>query len=88
MILPSYVILPSVEPVLSTLDLYAEEVPRSEKPYLNFVIEDELLKRIDDFRYAQRFPSRAAAVKALLEWALARPDAKDCVPRPEEEPPD
>jgi hypothetical protein len=42
----------------------------SEKPLLNFVIEPDLLKKIDDFRYKQRFPTRAAAIKWLLEYAL------------------
>lgn len=42
----------------------------SEKPLLNFVIGPDLLKRIDDFRYKQRFPTRAAAIKWLLEFAL------------------
>ncbi len=37
---------------------------------IHFVIPPELLKRIDDFRFAHRFPSRAAAIKWLLEWAL------------------
>jgi hypothetical protein len=47
----------------------------SEKPLLNFVIEPELLKRIDDFRYKQRFPTRAAAIKWLLDWALSQKPA-------------
>jgi hypothetical protein len=42
----------------------------SEKPLLNFVIEPSLLKRIDDFRFKHRFPTRAAAIKFLLNWAL------------------
>ncbi len=37
---------------------------------LNFAIDQPLLKRIDDFRFRHRFPSRAAAVKWLLRWAL------------------
>jgi hypothetical protein len=44
--------------------------PLSEKPYLNFVIEPDLLKRVDDFRFKQRFATRAAAVKWLLDAAL------------------
>jgi metal-responsive CopG/Arc/MetJ family transcriptional regulator len=32
----------------------------------------ELLERIDDFRYARRIPSRAAAVRALIEIGLRR----------------
>jgi hypothetical protein len=44
----------------------------SEKPLLNFVIEPDLLKRIDDFRFKQRFQARAAAIKWLLDWALSQ----------------
>jgi hypothetical protein len=44
--------------------------PMSDKPYLNFVIESDLLRRIDDFRFKHRYPTRAAAVKWLLDWAL------------------
>ncbi len=42
----------------------------TDKPILNFVIDPELLERLDDFRFKYRFESRAAAVKWLLEWAL------------------
>ena len=37
---------------------------------LTFVIEPDLLKRLDDFRFKHRFPSRAAAIKWLLIFAL------------------
>ena len=42
----------------------------SEKPFLSFIISEELLKEIDNFRFANHFQSRAAAVKWLLEWGL------------------
>jgi hypothetical protein len=42
----------------------------SDKPLLNFVIEPELLKRLDDYRFKHRFDSRAAAIKWLLDAAL------------------
>lgn len=42
----------------------------SNKPLLTFVVEPDLLKRLDDYRYAHRFSSRASAIKHLLEWAL------------------
>lgn len=45
-------------------------MPASEKPYLNFVVDPNLLKRIDDFRFKNRFATRAAAIKWLLEWSL------------------
>jgi hypothetical protein len=42
----------------------------SEKPFLHFVIDPGLLKRLDEFRFKHRFESRAAAIKWLLDWAL------------------
>lgn len=42
----------------------------SDKPVLNFYVDPDLLKRLDDFRFKARFPSRAAAIKWLLEAAL------------------
>jgi hypothetical protein len=33
-------------------------------------VDEELLKPPDDFRFKNRFPTRAAAVKWLLEAAL------------------
>lgn len=48
----------------------------SKKPLLTFIVDDDLLKAIDDFRFAQRFPSRAAAIKHLLAEALREWQAK------------
>jgi hypothetical protein len=42
----------------------------SDKPFLSFVVEPDLLKRLDDFRFKHRFQTRAAAIKWLLTWAL------------------
>lgn len=42
----------------------------SKKPFLSFVIDTELLNKVDDFKFKNRFTSRAAAIKWLLEWAL------------------
>ncbi len=44
----------------------------SEKQFLSFIVEDELLQRLDDFRFAHRFTSRAAAIKWLLLEALSQ----------------
>jgi metal-responsive CopG/Arc/MetJ family transcriptional regulator len=44
----------------------------SEKPILNFVVDRELLERLDEFRFENRFDSRAQAVKWLLDYALAQ----------------
>lgn len=43
----------------------------STKPLLHIVMDQELIDRIDDFRFANRFPSRAATVKWLIEQSLA-----------------
>lgn len=50
----------------------------SEKPFLHFNVEPELLERIDNFRFEHRFDSRAAAIKWLLSWSLSQePNASD-----------
>jgi metal-responsive CopG/Arc/MetJ family transcriptional regulator len=33
---------------------------------------DELIKQIDDYRWANRLPSRAAAIRQLIELGLAK----------------
>jgi hypothetical protein len=52
----------------------------SDKPFLSFVVDADLLKRLDDFRFKNRFDSRAGAIKWLLAWAL---DQKPAVPKGE-----
>ncbi len=49
----------------------------SEKPFLHFVIEPELLKKIDDFHHKHRFKNRASAIKWLLDNALKQKLAPD-----------
>jgi hypothetical protein len=41
-----------------------------EKQMLTFIVEAGLLTALDDFRFKNRFPSRAAAIKWLLNWSL------------------
>jgi hypothetical protein len=40
------------------------------KKRVHLLFDAEFTKRIDDFRYQHRFPTRAAAIKWLLEQAL------------------
>lgn len=40
-------------------------------------MEGPLLRRIDDFRFNNRFPTRAAAIKWLLDWALKQNPTPD-----------
>lgn len=42
----------------------------TEKPIINFVVDDELLKRIDDFRFENRINSRSEAIRRLIEEGL------------------
>jgi hypothetical protein len=45
-------------------------MPMSEGPFLNIKASKELLDRLDDYRFATRKPSRAAAARELLDRAL------------------
>lgn len=40
-------------------------------PLLTLVVDRELLERLDNFRFENRFRSRAEAIRWLLEWALS-----------------
>jgi hypothetical protein len=54
--------------------------PTNDKQMLTFVIDLDLLDRIDDYRFDNRFPTRAGAIRWLLEWAVKRspkPPKKD-----------
>ena len=50
--------------------LYVDNMTTN-KPKLLFVIPQELLKRIDDFRFDNRIASRSEAVRQLIEAGLA-----------------
>ena len=59
----------------------------SNKPFLSFVAESDLIRRIDDWRFRRRFPSRAKAIRWLLRWALHKdpdPEQEPDVPRTDE----
>ncbi|MEK3988485.1 MULTISPECIES: hypothetical protein [Robertmurraya] len=40
------------------------------KPIINITLTDELLKRIEDYRYNERIPSRSQAISNLIECAF------------------
>jgi len=42
----------------------------SEKPHIVFVADDELLERIEDFRFDNRISSRSEAIRILVEAGL------------------
>lgn len=42
----------------------------SEKPQYTIVVDDELLEKIEDFRFENRYQSRSAATLALIRLGL------------------
>jgi len=48
----------------------------SKKPLLNFIVDDELLKRLDDYRFENRIRTQSEAIRQLLDDALARYEKK------------
>ncbi len=42
----------------------------SKKPFLSFVIDEDVLEAIDNFWHENHFSSRAATIKWLIVWAL------------------
>jgi len=48
----------------------------TEKPKILFVADDNLVERIDDFRYGNRIPSRSEAIRRLVEEALIKYEKK------------
>ncbi len=46
------------------------------KPKLLFVIEQELIDRIDNYRFENRINSRAAAIRRLIEESLQKYESK------------
>ena len=40
------------------------------KRYISLLLDESVLKDIDDFRFKHRFPSRTEAIRWLIEFAL------------------
>jgi len=43
----------------------------AEEPLCTVIVDQELLERIDDFRFENRFPSRSAAPLELIRLGMA-----------------
>lgn len=48
----------------------------TKKPKIIFVMEDDLLKRVDDFRFDNRINSRSEAIRHLIEAGLITSKSK------------
>lgn len=44
----------------------------TEKPRYTIIVDEELLKRIDDFRFENRYTSRSAATLELIRLGLEK----------------
>ena len=42
----------------------------TEKPRFTVIVDEELLRQIDDFRFENRYPSRSAAALALIRLGI------------------
>ncbi len=49
----------------------------TEKPKIILVMEDDLLRRIDDFRFENRINSRSEAVRRLIEEGLKKTERRE-----------
>ena len=48
----------------------------TEKPKIIFVADDDLLERLDDFRFENRINSRSEAIRRLIDEALKKYEDK------------
>lgn len=53
----------------------------TEKPKIILVMEDELLTRIDDYRFENRINSRSEAIRRLIEEGLKASEPKKPQPK-------
>ncbi|MCM1101697.1 MAG: hypothetical protein NC398_09965 [Acetatifactor muris] len=42
----------------------------TEKPRYTIIVDEELLKKIDDFRFENRYPSRSSATLELIRLGM------------------
>ena len=49
-----------------------ERKPIKDKVLINLAMTEDFLKQIDDYRYKHRFPTRAEAMRHLMQQTLDR----------------
>ena len=54
----------------------------TEKPRYTVIVDEGLLKRIDDFRFENRYPSRSAATIELIRLGLEQLEKEQKKNRP------
>jgi metal-responsive CopG/Arc/MetJ family transcriptional regulator len=53
----------------------------SKKPKFMFVMDQDFIDRIDDYRYKNKIHSRAEAIRRLIEEALQKYDKQEKKPK-------
>jgi len=53
----------------------------TEKPKILLTLDENLLKRIDDFRFENRFNTRSEAIRRLIEEGLLKSDFPKLKPK-------
>jgi metal-responsive CopG/Arc/MetJ family transcriptional regulator len=48
----------------------------TDKPKVLLILDDDLLERIDDYRYENRIPSRNKAIRILIDESLKAYECK------------
>ncbi|MDJ0854470.1 MAG: hypothetical protein QNI88_04600 [Desulfobacterales bacterium] len=49
----------------------------TKKPQILLTLDEELLERIEDYRYGNRIPARSEAIRRLIEKALKLHEKKN-----------
>jgi metal-responsive CopG/Arc/MetJ family transcriptional regulator len=53
----------------------------SDKPKILLLIDENLLKRVDDFRFDNRINTRSEAIRSLIEEGLKKLDSPKSTPK-------
>lgn len=55
--------------------MYGTAMP-TKMPMVSFAVDDELMQRLDDFRFGNRINTRSEAIRRLLDEALKKHEKK------------
>ena len=56
----------------------------TQKPRYTVIVDEEMLKKIDDYRFENRFPSRSAATIELIKLGMEKLEKEQAAKQKEE----
>ena len=56
----------------------------TQKPRYTVIVDEEMLKKIDDYRFENRFPSRSAAIIELIKLGMEQLEKEQAAKQKEE----